>query len=151
MGIEKEQKFNLKYFPDFIVKEYAHIQQAYLLFDDNSELRVRIISHGNISSACITYKSKIDNVSRLEYEYAIPVSDALEMYNSSKFTIEKTRYSLNYKGNRVEIDRYRNGLDIVEIEYSGELLSPEEIPDFCGEPLDNKIFSNLKLTLNRNK
>jgi CYTH domain-containing protein len=152
MAIEKEQKFRLKYFPKTLVEDFVHIRQAYLLYDDKSELRVRIQSYSDIThSAVITFKSSLPDItSRTEYEYEIPVMDALQLYNSSKLQISKYRYSLEYKGNKVEIDTYQNGLAVVEIEYSGE-LSPDEIPDFCGEPLDNKEFSNLKLAINNTK
>ena len=130
MAKEKERKFILKYLPENI-NIPVKIKQAYLMLngEDKTQLRVRIVERNiyNID-AYICYKKCLDSTSRDEYEYEIPIIDAFELFNSSKYQLTKERYQFMYKGNNVDIDIYPNGLAVVEIEFEDELT---EIPDFC--------------------
>lgn len=145
MAKEKERKFILKYLPENI-NIPVKIKQAYLMLngEDKTQLRVRIVERNiyNID-AYICYKKCLDSTSRDEYEYEIPIIDAFELFNSSKYQLTKERYQFMYKGNNVDIDIYPNGLAVVEIEFEDELT---EIPDFCGDEVTGqREYSNIYL------
>jgi CYTH domain-containing protein len=139
--IERERKFQLKEMPDYVEK--LDILQAYLIIDGSTQLRVRITESLINGIAHICYKTKISDTDKHEYEYKIPVSDALELYESAKYKLKKIRYVVN---NDIIIDEYpdHNNLRIVEIEYNTDTL--ENIPDYCGEDVTNNFeYSNFKL------
>lgn len=144
MAIERERKFKLKYLPNNLPFDVIH--QGYLLFDSSKQLRVRII---NNEQGYITYKSDINHTDRHEYEYEIPIKDALELYNSTKYQIKKIRYTKNDKDYTAHIDIYSNGLCVVELEFQKELNT---LPDFCGDEITGqKDFSNINLALKKLK
>lgn len=141
--IEKERKFKLKY-PVFDGLKGVRIKQGYLMVKGKKHLRVRIIE-GKTITATLTYKSKIDEVTKLEYEYEIPINEALELYNSTDVKLEKTRYKTKFDGNQVDIDVLDNGKCWVEIEFEREL---KKLPDYCGEEVTgNKEYSNIQIAL----
>ena len=136
--IEKEKKFILKYLPTGLIP--IKIKQGYLMFDKKKQFRVRIIDD---KKAYIAYKVKIDKNTRSEFEYEIPISDAINLYNSTDIKLEKTRYKTTFEGNIVDIDVYPDGMKVVEVEYENELVS---IPPYCGDEVTgNKSFSNLSI------
>ena len=138
--IEKERKFALKWMPKTISKN--EIKQAYLLFEENKHLRVRIIDD---TYAYLTLKTMHSAQIRTEYEYSIPLSDAYEMFISSKIKLTKTRYKTLYNGNCVDIDIFPNGMSVVEIEYEDELT---ELPEYCGEEITGVAkYSNVSIAL----
>jgi CYTH domain-containing protein len=142
--IERERKFKLKEVPPGLHGQL--IEQGYLMFDGNKHLRVRII---NGKKAYLTFKTIISQTERIEYEYEIPVEDGVEMLNSTNIKLEKIRYKTEWNGNNVDIDIFKNGLRVVEIEYDGELTS---IPDYCGEDVTfNREYSNLLIAMQYEK
>ena len=115
------------------------IVQAYLSVRPESTVRIRIMG----DSAYITVKSKNKGLERGEWEYEIPVTDALEMISQCQCLskIEKTRYRYG----RWEIDQFHsrhNGLVIAEI----ELKSSDEsfdLPEFIAkEVTDDPRYYN---------
>lgn len=136
---EQERKFILRHLPEIPEKPH-HIKQAYLLMDGKSHLRVRIIDN---QKGFLTYKSAISNTIKNEFEYEIPLNDAIELFNLSPYRLEKQRYKTTFQGNTVDIDIYPNGLKIVEIEFENELT---DLPDYCGEDVsDDQRFSNIEI------
>ena len=110
MSIEKEKKFLLKELPENfnemdIFADYE-IEQGYLMFGDDKELRVRIIKGRWNNDTMITYKSKIDETSRNEYEYRIPMKDAISLMNSTKIKLKKRRRMVEVDGLEITIDDY---------------------------------------------
>ena len=96
-------------------------KQGYLTSD--SERQVRIRRAGD--QAFITVKSKAVGLSRSEFEYQIPNSDAEEMLASLclKPLIEKVRYRIDQAGFVWEVDEFHGdneGLVLAEIELSHE-------------------------------
>ena len=144
--IEKERKFILKELPkEGAVDCIKHIKQAYLFLDGPNHLRVRIQN----DEAFLTYKSIISDLIKKEYEYQIPMSDALELYEMTKIRVEKVRYSTTFNGNVVDMDVYKDGRMVVEIEYEDEL---DELPDYCGEEVTGKReWSNIQMALDNAK
>lgn len=121
MAIEIEKKFLVK---DQRFKEGARsmlFQQGYLCPGTGITVRVRIGGE----RAFLTIKGGHKGISRSEFEYEIPVTDAKEMIKTmcAGRIIEKTRYFLEYEGNTWEIDEFygnNEGLVMAEIELHSE-------------------------------
>ena len=97
------------------------LRQAYLAETDRVSVRVRII---DAASAVITVKSAQPGLARDEYEYAIPVPDALAMTDLRQGSLlKKTRFRSVHAGRTWEIHVYSDeniGLVIAEIEMESE-------------------------------
>jgi len=107
-------------------------RQGYLSTDTRTTVRIRTVGE----KAYITIKGADRGISRLEYEYSIPVKDANEMLNKlcKKPIIEKYRYEFEYEGHTWVVDEFKGeneGLIVAEIELESE---EEEFvkPDFIG-------------------
>lgn len=113
-------------------KETVYIKQGYLSRVPERTVRVRIIN----DKGYITIKGKNKGDVRLEFEYEIPLSDALELLKLAEGrVIEKRRYIVKWENKTWEIDEFygdREGLTIAEIELSS---SDEKytLPPFVGE------------------
>ncbi len=119
MATEIERKFLV--IPDKWPKTVGMLyRQGYLSRHSERVVRVRCLGE----KAFLTIKGKVENYSRSEFEYEIPVADAevlLEL--CEKPIIEKTRYKLNHEGHLWEIDEFHGenaGLVIAEIELLDE-------------------------------
>ena len=96
-------------------------RQGYLNADKERTVRVRIAGEKGF----LTVKGKTEGISRLEFEYQIPVDDAAQMLDTLCLAsiIEKVRYKVPYKGNIWEIDEFlgaNKGLVLAEIELEDE-------------------------------
>ena len=96
----------------------------------------------------IAVKSSKNGIRREEYEYEIPVSDALEILNKlcQQPFIDKLRYIFPYKGFTWEIDEFlgeNQGLVVAEIELPDEDTSFER-PEWLGTEVtfDPKYFNS---------
>ena len=93
MGIEIERRFlveNEDWKSQVMLSE--DFIQAYL--DSNSDkwaTRIRIVDN---NKAYLTLKSSLNGLVNNEYEYSIPIKDATELIELSKYKIIKTRYQL---------------------------------------------------------
>ena len=120
MPLEIERKFLV------ISEDYqqnsksVYIKQAYLSADENMAIRVRI---ENIQ-ATINIKSKKSERVNHEFEYIIPMDEAISLIKMSPYTIiEKTRYVIEYEGKVWEVDKFHTeneGLTVAEIELDNE-------------------------------
>jgi len=92
------------------------LTQGYLNRDKERTIRVRLTG----DKAFLTIKGIAKNISRTEFEYEIPVSDAEHLLKLCDGPlIQKTRYTVIHDGNRWEIDEFlgeNEGLVIAEIE-----------------------------------
>jgi adenylate cyclase len=133
VAIEIERKFLLK---DDSWRQQADAgtayRQGYLIGAKQASVRVRIEG----DKAFINIKSMTLGVSRLEYQYPIPVQDAEELLDTlcDKPLVEKTRYRIQHAGHEWEIDVFEGdnaGLVVAEVELSAvdEQLS---LPDWAG-------------------
>lgn len=133
MGIEIERKYLVK---ELSFKEMAsgctEIRQGYL--SRNPERTVRVRTRGD--KGYITVKGKNEGMSRLEFEYEIPFSDAVRMLKLCEPPIiEKHRYIVEYKGMTWEVDCFHGakaGLITAEIELPSE-EKEFAIPPFVGD------------------
>lgn len=148
MALEIEKKFLVnKELWDAIEKPNAiFIKQAFVLQQDKKVARARI----KADKAYLTIKGKSKGISRLEFEYEIPISDAEEMISElSGPSIEKDRYEIKFESHLWEVDVFfgeNEGLIVAEIELTAEDEFFEK-PGWVGEEVsdDPRYFnSNLE-------
>ncbi len=120
-----------------------HIEQGYLCRDVDSTVRVRILD----DKAFITVKGRNHGITRDEWEYEIPISDAQSMISRccKGNIIVKNRYIIYFGGFKWEIDEIINpvGIPVIaEVELDDEkVLLP--LPHFIGaEVTGNPKFYN---------
>ena len=120
--IEIERKFLVK---DTIHEVIALIRphqiiQAYLVNEKSKSVRVRIMDE----KAFLTIKSDMIGITRKEYEYEIPVIEALSLIKSFGLkSLKKKRYKLEFRSKTWEIDVFEGalqGLILAEIELESE-------------------------------
>ena len=147
MGIEIERRFLVKS-EDWKSKVILSqdISQAYLNSSvDEWATRIRII---NNNAAYITLKSSLNGLVNNEFEYSIPIKDAIELIKLSKYKIIKTRYQLKINNKTWVVDLFDGSnfsLKIAEIELMSE--SEEiQVPSWCGKEITGlKLLSNASL------
>lgn len=143
-GIEIERKFLVK---DTIWKpknDGLCIRQGYLSVDKERTVRVRIKGE----KGYLTVKGITRGISRVELEYEIPVSDAVQMLEGLclRPLVEKTRYVEEYKGQLWEIDVFQGdnqGLVVAEAELFAE-DQVLELPKWAGQEVtgDKRYYNS---------
>jgi CYTH domain-containing protein len=143
MGIEIERKFLLKGSEWKKLTEGVVYRQGYISSDKEKTVRIRTV--GDVGY--LTIKGASKGAVRMEYEYEIPVQDALVMLEKlcQPPVIEKKRYCVRYKGFIWEIDEFfkeNEGLVVAEIELEDEHQSFEK-PGWVGEEVteDSRYFN----------
>ncbi|MGB2446020.1 MAG: CYTH domain-containing protein, partial [Schleiferiaceae bacterium] len=103
-------------------------------------------------SAFLTIKGKTTGISRVEFEYEVPMEEALELIKlSANAPIEKTRHIVKSDGHVWEIDVFEganHGLVLAEVELQSE---DEQIvlPSWIGiEVSDDPRYFNSYLSQN---
>lgn len=112
-------------------------RQGYLASSDNLAVRVRLAG----DTGYLTIKGATSGISRPEYEYVIPASDATELLETlcDRPLIEKTRYRILLDGLLWEIDEFmgaNQGLILAEV----ELADPNQqirLPTWIGTEVSN--------------
>ncbi len=137
MGKEIERKFLIDQVLLGEIKNGTRITQAYISTRDNTVVRIRLSGR----DAYLTLKGKITGISRSEFEYQIPASDAEQIISElcSGTSIDKTRYNIMHAEHLWEIDVFHgenNGLIIAEIELSSE-TEDVELPNWIKEEVTN--------------
>jgi adenylate cyclase len=148
--LEIERKYLLETmdWKDEFIQSVTHIKQAYLFEDEDKSVRIRIRS----DKAYMTIKMG-KGVTRNEFEYLIPVSDADEMIEKAALLcLEKDRYVVQYLESTWEIDVFKGkyeGLVLAEIELNNE-NEEFQLPAWIGEEVTNdptylnvNLFKNL--------
>jgi adenylate cyclase len=120
MPLEIERKFlvdSQKWKP---TDEGIRLVQAYLSIDPNPTVRIRIAGE----KAFLTIKGRSETISRPEFEYEIPVNEALDMMKLAiSNPVEKIRYEIMHEGFCWEVDIFsekNEGLVIAELELESE-------------------------------
>jgi adenylate cyclase len=138
MAIEIERKF-LVHCEDWarLSVRSDYMKQGYLAADSATTVRVRVAN----DRAWLTIKGVTNQISRKEYEYAIPVADGIEMLDDmcGQDVIEKTRYYIEHANHTWEIDVFQGsnlGLVVAEIELSSE-DEHFEMPDWIDREVSN--------------
>lgn len=109
------------------------IKQGYLSKNPDSTVRVRTFNQ----SAFLTIKSRNKGLERHEFEYPIPVAEALFMLEQlcAHPLIEKTRYLVPFAGKIWEVDVFEGEqsgriLAEIELEHADEAV---EMPEWAGK------------------
>ena len=147
MGIEIERRFLVKnedWKSQVLLRE--DFSQAYLTSNiDEWTVRVRVIDN---KKSYITLKSSLNELVNYEFEYSIPIKDAIELLNLSKYKITKTRYQLKINKKDWVIDTFfgsNASLKIAEIELTSK-SEKIKIPSWCGQEITGiKSLSNASL------
>ncbi|BCG69685.1 adenylate cyclase [Mesorhizobium sp. 113-1-2] len=131
-----------------LVEADIRILQFYLATAPGRTVRIRI-SDG--ASAKLTLKFGSGARERDEFEYPIPLADAVEMLDFAVGrVIEKTRHHVRHRGYLYEVDVFGGalaGLVVAELE-TPEDVPDEMLPDWLGrEVTGEQKFYNASLAL----
>ena len=112
-------------------------------------VRVRIAG----DKAYLTVKGPTTGVTRLEFEYSIPIDDAATMLDRlcERPLIEKPRYREEFEGHHWEVDEFHgnnSGLVIAEIELANASEEFAMPPWAAAEVSDDPRYFNANLVLN---
>ncbi|APA71182.1 CYTH domain-containing protein [Janthinobacterium sp. 1_2014MBL_MicDiv] len=132
MGIEIERKFLLAGDAWRGLGQPVLLRQGYLSSARERVVRVRIEGE----QAMLTIKGANVGASRGEWEYPIPLADAIELLDGlcEQPLIEKYRHRIEHAGMVWEVDEFLGanaGLVVAEIELASE-DQPFEKPDWIG-------------------
>jgi adenylate cyclase len=121
MAIEIERKFLVKGDEWKFLGEGVLYRQGYLPTRSGVTVRVRLVD----DCGYLTIKSASVGHSRSEYEYSIPLEEAIEMLDNlcDRPLIEKIRYKIPYEDLIWEVDEFlgeNQGLVIAEVELERE-------------------------------
>ena len=127
--------------------EPTHLRQGYIVNEVNKTIRVRIAGE----QAYLTIKGPTTEISRSEYEYPLPLKDAIELLDNFAVSwIEKKRYRINFAGHLWEVDEFLGdnlGLIVAEIELEHE-AAEFELPGWVGvEVSGDKRYYNSSLSI----
>jgi adenylate cyclase len=148
MGLEIERKFLLKN-TDWKSEadEGTLIKQGYLNSHIERTVRVRISNN----KGEITIKGKTNNLTRKEFEYQIPLEEAISLIKlCEQPIIEKTRFLIKQGNLKWEIDEFEGdnkGLIVAEIELENESQNFDK-PDWIGQEVsqDAKYYNSSLLS-----
>lgn len=124
----------------------THVRQGYLATGEAATVRVRVAD----GRAFLTIKGRRSGMTRAEYEYEIPLSDANEMLDSlgTGALIEKHRHVVREGGLVWEVDRFtgaNEGLVLAEVELRSEQQA-FDLPRWLGrEVTEDERFYNANL------
>ena len=150
MGVEIERKYSVnKEKWDKVIKTEKHFyRQGYLSTDPDKTIRVRVTdTHG-----FITIKGRSIGITRPEFEYKIPKSDAIQLlHNFAKSIVSKIRYKIEFKNKLWEVDEFLEdnvGLVIAEIEINSE-NEQYDIPEWAEQDVTGQEkYYNSNLSIN---
>jgi adenylate cyclase len=133
MATEIERKFLLKSEEWRSIASGMVYCQGYITAGQGKTVRVRIIG----DRAYLTIKGRSHGISRLEFEYEIPLEDAKEMLDQlcERPFIEKMRYKIPFEGFIWEVDEFfgeNQGLILAEIELTDE-HQDVKLPNWIGQ------------------
>ena len=152
MGVEIERRFLLKdgaTLPDS--DKVLHLRQSYLVNSEGMSVRIRVVGD---SKAFLTIKriTPGGNIAiRDEFEYEIPVDDALQMMSFSALgSVKKQRHVLMHGEYTWEVDFFEEeneGLIMAEVELPG-FDAPIDLPEWVGREVSDDpayLSSNLAI------
>lgn len=145
MGIEIERKFLVKKDSWNATTRAAGTlyRQGYISTDPAKTIRVRQAG----DKGFLTIKGMTTGASRAEFEYAIPLQDAIQLLDDfCPATLSKIRYTIDVSGKCWEIDEFlgdNEGLLIAEIELTSE-DEKFETPEWTGMEVtgDNRYYNS---------
>ena len=148
MGVEIERKFLVSSNNWRTLGVPVHYAQGYLVSDGYRTVRIRVAGEKGF----LTIKGISKGLSRPEFEYEIPVVEAIDMFKLCSLpVIEKFRTKVVFDGKTWEVDEFQGenkGLIMAEI----ELKSEDEtflIPPWIGKEVTGDIrYFNSRLAVN---
>ncbi|KQR65187.1 CYTH domain-containing protein [Pedobacter sp. Leaf176] len=148
MGKEIERKFliNPAKWAELTKPGGKHLRQGYISTEPHKTIRIRVAA----GKGWLTIKGISTGATRLEYEYEIPLNEAVELLdNFAENELEKTRYEIAFEGKLWEVDVFsgdNDGLIVAEIELTSE-DELFELPDWILEEVTHeKKYYNSNLT-----
>jgi adenylate cyclase len=149
MAKEIERKFLIKSDVWKPVTPGVTYRQRYLSSVNERVVRIRMTG----DKAFLTIKGITKSLSRLEFEYLIPMADAVVMLDQlcERPLIEKTRYRQTVGGHVWEIDVFHgdnDGLIVAEIELSSETETFDRPHWVAEEVSDDPHYFNNNLAMN---
>ena len=144
MGVEIERKFLIS--SDQWRDEVAdsrRIAQGYLQLDPERTVRVRILDE----QAFLTIKGKTQGLSRVEFEYEIPLEEGRQLLEMcTRPPIEKTRHRIKRGALVWEVDEFAGrfaGLVMAEVELATE-DEQVDLPAWLGQEVsdDSSYFNS---------
>lgn len=149
MGTEIERKFLVTGNEWRDMAAGIRYRQGYLSSGKERTIRVRIAG----DRAFLTIKGETSGISRMEYEYPIPVEDAdvLLAELCEQPIIEKKRYTISYQGFVWEVDEFfgeNEGLLVAEIELESEGQKFAKPPWIGKEVSSDRRYANASLVKN---
>jgi CYTH domain-containing protein len=146
MAVEIERKFLVQGDSWRQLASGVTYRQGYLTSAPGCTVRVRVAGE----QGYITIKGATAGISRAEYEYAIPLSDATELLDTlcHRPLIEKTRYRIPQGPIVWEVDEFageNQGLIVAEVELS-DAEQIVDLPEWIGEEVsDDPRYFNANL------
>ncbi|GAA5483872.1 CYTH domain-containing protein [Haloferula sargassicola] len=145
MGREIERKFRVAG-DGWRQGEGVLFRQGYLCTDQDRTVRVRLEGERGV----ITIKGRTEGLSRAEFEYEVPASEAEEMLEKLCLhpLIEKRRRRIDHAGRIWEVDEFsgeNEGLVVAEVELDEE-DEAIDLPPWVGEEVsDDPRYYNANL------
>jgi adenylate cyclase len=142
MAVEIERKFLVRNdsWRDAVTRS-ATFKQGYVVTGsrEKGSVRVRVTD----DEAWLNLKSVTRGIQRLEFEYPLPLQDAMQILDSlcESPIIEKTRYYIDFEGHTWEVDVFEGenkGLVVAEVELDSvnESLS---LPEWVGSEVTDDV------------
>ena len=160
--LEIERRFLIKY-PDIAALRampgyrVVHMEQSYLLSDGSFVGgRIRRVTDGDTVRCVYTYKVRITDMTRREFERGISEEEYTELLRRripGTITIEKDRHSFLYEGLTYELDVYSFWDDkaTIEAEVKSE-DTPVPVPpcvELIKEVTGDRRYNNSQLSFNK--
>jgi CYTH domain-containing protein len=128
----------------------TRMRQGYLFRDDAGRRHARVRIAGE--RAILAIKALVDDITRREYEYEIPMADAAEMLETMcDAVIDKTRHVLEFGGRTWEVDEFHGantGLAVAEVELD-DPRQTVELPPWVGDEVSaDPRYLNVNLARN---
>ncbi|GAA2142505.1 CYTH domain-containing protein [Kitasatospora kazusensis] len=148
MGVERERKFLVpgdEWRAEVV--SVHRIRQGFLSTDLRRVVRVRVVDD---NAGYLTVKGARHGISRAEYEYPVPVADAVEMLERLCLPgrIDKLRHVCGSEHYELIVDEFggdHQGLVLAEVEYHGE-STEAALPGWLGtEVTGDDRYSNAAL------
>jgi len=139
MAREIERKFLVKNVSWKNGRQGLLCRQGYLVTAEDITVRVRVLG----DQGFLTIKGRTEGISRDEFEYRIPVTDAEAMLGgmSRGGTVEKIRYHVEVNGFLWDVDEFLGeniGLVLAEVELEAE-DQQLEFPDWLGQEVTGEV------------
>ena len=145
--IEKKYLIDINKLPS--LTQGIEIKQGYISTSLRATTRIRVAG----DKAYLTLKGRTQGLTRTEFEYQIPIEDAIQMLAEfcEGSAIEKTRYLVKQSKHTWEIDVFHgdnHGLVVAEIELGSEDES-YDLPEWVTEDVSHEVkYCNSNLLTN---